>query len=75
MVVSERGDILSPKYAPETTTPAVSGAGIPRPCAIPIRAMPTVPDVVHEEPVEIDTTDVIRRVARRKMEGARMSRP
>jgi hypothetical protein len=40
-----------------------------------MRAIPTVPEVVHEEPVEIDTMDVIRRVARRKIEGDRMESP
>ena len=29
LVVSERGDILSPKYAPDITAPASQGAGNP----------------------------------------------
>ena len=74
-VVSESGDILSPKYAPEMTTPAVRGAGTPRPSAIPIRAMPTVPDVPHDVPVESDTTEQMSSVAKRKIDGLRMASP
>jgi hypothetical protein len=42
---------------------------------MPMRAIPTVPEVVHEDPVDRETIDVIRRVASKKMEGERMDRP
>ncbi|MPN51770.1 hypothetical protein SDC9_199419 [bioreactor metagenome] len=50
-VVSDKGDILSPKYAPDTIQPAANGTDTPRPEAIPISATPTVPAVVQELPV------------------------
>src|SRR3546814_10073851 len=37
-VVSESGDTLSPKNAPDTTAPAVQYIGMPKPAPIPIRA-------------------------------------
>ena len=74
-VVSERGDILSPKYAPEITIPAVSGAGTPRPSAMPMMAIPTVPVVPHEVPVASDTIDVMMRAANRKIAGLSIARP
>ena len=42
LVVSERGETLSPKYAPDTMAPAVIASDIPIPLAIPIKATPTV---------------------------------
>ena len=75
LVVSESGDILSPKYAPEMMIPAVRGAGTPSPKAIPMRAIPTVPDVPHEVPVARETTEQINRVAKRNIEGLRIDRP
>lgn len=66
MVVSERGDILSPKYAPLIIAPSVCAGGIPRPAPIPIRAMPIVPMVPHEVPVARDTMEQINSVATRK---------
>lgn len=74
-VVSDRGDILSPKYAPEIMIPAVRGAGIPSPAAIPISATPTVPPTPQDEPVARDTTEQIRRVARRNIPGESRSNP
>ena len=54
-VVSERGDILSPKYAPVTMAPAAIAVLTPSPVATPISATPTVPAVVHDDPVASDT--------------------
>ena len=51
LVVSDKGDILSPKYAPEITAPAVILGDRPRPVAIPINATPNVPATVHELPI------------------------
>ena len=50
-VVSDNGDILSPKYAPEIIAPAVTAGESPKPVAIPIRATPNVPATVHELPI------------------------
>ena len=56
-------------------TPAVRGAGIPSPRAIPIRAIPTVPDVPHEVPVESATTEHMISVAKRKIPGLSIDSP
>ena len=56
-------------------TPAVRGAGIPSPRAIPIRAIPTVPDVPHELPVESETTEHMISVAKRKIPGLSIDSP
>ena len=53
-VVSDNGDNLSPKYAPETIAPAVAGNEAPSPVAIPIKATPTVPADPQEVPVTIE---------------------
>ena len=73
--MSDSGDILSPKYAPEIIAPAAIGAGIPSPDATPISATPTVPAVVHEEPVARDTTEQRITVATRKILGDSTFRP
>ena len=52
LVVSDRGDILSPKYEPEIIAPAVISSDIPIPAAAPINAMPTVPATVQELPMD-----------------------
>ncbi len=54
-VVSEKGDNLSPKYAPVIMAPAAGPFGIPKPSAIPIKAIPMVPTVPQEVPVKSDT--------------------
>ena len=74
-VVSESGDILSPKYAPEIMAPPIIGAGMPRPIPTPIKAIPTVPAVVQEDPVASDTIELINNVATRKMDGDKILRP
>ena len=50
-VVSDKGDILSPKYDPEITAPAVTSGERPKPAAIPIKAAPKVPATVQELPM------------------------
>ena len=52
-VVSDSGDILSPKYAPEIIAPAVISGERPKPKDIPIKATPSVPATVHELPILI----------------------
>ena len=52
LVVSDRGDILSPKYEPEIIAPAVISRDIPNPAAAPINAIPTVPATVQELPID-----------------------
>ena len=54
-VLSERGEILSPKYAPEITIPAVRAGFIPSPVPIPISATPIVPPDVQALPVATET--------------------
>ena len=56
-VVSESGDILSPKYAPDTTAPAVMTVGKPNAVPTPIRATPMDPAVDQDEPVARDTME------------------
>lgn len=74
-VVSDRGLILSPKYAPDRIAPAVIGAGMPRPFAIPIRAMPIVPAVPQLVPVAREVMDAIKTVATKKNDGFNIKRP
>src|SRR5699024_740050 len=57
LVESESSDSLSPKYAPETTAPAVIAGGIPRPDPTAIKATPTEPMVPHEVPVAREVTE------------------
>ena len=54
LVVSLKGDSLSPKYAPEITAPATIPSGISIALPIPINAIPTVAEVVQLLPVEMD---------------------
>src|SRR5699024_12479234 len=54
-VISESGDILSPKKAPETITPAVIGSDTSIALDIPIKATQMVPTGVKELPTMIPT--------------------
>ena len=69
MVVSDKGDILSPKYAPEIMAPAIQPSS--KPCAfpIPIRAIPMVAMVVHELPVITEINAQMMQVDARKKLG------
>ena len=71
-VVSDKGDILSPKYAPDMIAPQIIPTG--RPIAVPIlnRARPTVAIVLHELPVDTDIIAVIIAVAKRNISVARL---
>ena len=51
LVVSDKGDSLSPKYAPEIMAPALIARDISIAAAIPIKPMPRVPATVHELPI------------------------
>lgn len=51
IVVSDSGEILSPKYAPEIIAPAIHPSLNPCALPIPISAIPIVAIVVHELPV------------------------
>src|SRR5256885_10755976 len=53
-VESESGDILSPKYAPDTTAPAITGSGALSAAAVPMIATPSVPADPHDVPVNDD---------------------
>ena len=68
-MVSDSGDILSPKYAPETTAPAVISTENPRATPIPISATPIEPAVDQEEPVARDTMEQSRHAVNRKIPG------
>ena len=68
-VVSDNGDILSPKYAPDIIAPAIIVFGIPKALPIPSSAIPIVPTVVHDEPVEIETIEQITVVATKNILG------
>ena len=67
LVVSDNGDILSPKKAPETIAPAVIVSEISMAPAIPINATPTVATVVNELPIEIPTILQIKTRWQRKV--------
>ena len=64
IVVSDSGEVLSPRYAPEMTAPAVMAGDTPSRPAMPTRPTPIVPAVVHELPIDRATTPQISAVAR-----------
>src|SRR5699024_2399662 len=68
-VVSESGDILSPKKAPETIAPAVIGSDTSVALDIPINATPMVPTVVKELPTLIPTIADTRNTIAKKNFG------
>ena len=68
-VVSESGEILSPKYAPEMMAPADHPGSNPWAVPMPIRATPTVAIVVQELPVITDTSALMTHEAARNMPG------
>jgi hypothetical protein len=74
-VVSLNGDNLSPKYAPEMIAPAAIPVGIPIAFAIPIKAMPTVADVVQLLPVDIEIMAQIIKHEGRNIEGWSIFKP
>ena len=69
LVVSDSGDILSPKYAPEIIVPATKPSDIPKAFPIPNKAIPTVAIVDHELPEAKDTTAQMIHVATRNILG------
>src|SRR5699024_7597200 len=68
-VVSDNGESLSPKNAPEMTAPATRGAGKPIPSPMAMNAMPTVAMVVSELPKTSDTTAGTRQASAEKIMG------
>src|SRR5699024_12615985 len=74
-VVSESGDILSPKKAPETIAPAVIGSDTPVALDIPINATPIVPTVVKELPTLIPTIADTRNTIAKKNFGVTILNP
>jgi hypothetical protein len=68
-VVSDIGDILSPKYAPDIMAPAQRAGGIPKASPIPRRAIPIVAMVVHEVPVITEMREEIIQAHGRKTAG------
>ena len=75
LVVSDKGDILSPKYAPEIMAPAIIPSSKPRALPIPSKATPTVATVVQLLPVAVDTIPLIKQAANKKMVGLNTSKP
>ena len=69
LVVSDKGDILSPKYAPLSIAPAISPSEIFNALPTPTNAIPMVADVVQELPVAIDTIIEIIQAANKKILG------
>ena len=65
-VVSDSGDILSPKYDPEIIAPAVISAGTAKTLPIAKRAIPIVAIVLQELPIDNETIAVIIQVAIKK---------
>ncbi len=57
VVVSDRGDILSPNSAPETTAPATMAGLASNASAMPKKATPAVAQVVKPLPSEMPITE------------------
>ena len=74
-VVSLSGDILSPKYAPDITAPAVIPGDILKAVPTATKAIPTVADVVYELPVVRETIAVTINVRGKNNEGLIKSNP
>ena len=62
-VVSDMGDILSPKKAPDTTAPAIRADGTPTLMPTPYRARPIVAMLPKDVPVQSDMTEHSRNVS------------
>ena len=69
-VVSERGESLSPKYAPLIIAPATQPSWMPNADPIPIKAIPTVPMVPQDDPVARLSMAQTTQAAKRKIEGS-----
>ena len=68
-VVSDSGDILSPKYAPEIIAPATIASDIPIAFPIPRSAIPIVAIVDHELPVTNEMMALTKQAAIKKYVG------
>ena len=66
----ERGDILSPRIAPDTMALTVYMGAAPSPFEIPIKAMPRVEMVPQDVPMSMDVREHMRKVTIRKMLGS-----
>ena len=74
-VVSDIGDTLSPKYAPDIMAPAVNGSGMPSALPMPSKAMPIVAIVVHDVPVITDTSEEMMQAHGRNNDGVIICTP
>ena len=72
LVVSLNGESLSPKYAPDITAPATIPTGISRARPIPIKAIPTVAEVVQLLPVAIEMMAQMTIQAGKKILGCKI---
>lgn len=75
MVVSDIGDILSPKMAPEMIAPAMMPTFASSPCARAMQATPAVPAEVQDEPVRTDITQQTKNALRYRNLGLISSKP
>ena len=75
LVVSDKGDILSPKYAPDIIAPAIRPFEISKALPIPNRAIPTVAIVDHELPEANETIAHMMAAATRKILGFSICNP
>ena len=75
LVVSDNGDILSPKKAPETIAPAVIASDKSSAPAMPINATPTVATVVSELPTERPMIAVTTKTTAKKNNGVTRLNP
>src|SRR5699024_7568818 len=74
-VVSDKGDSLSPKYAPATMAHAVAARFASSPVAIPIKATPTVPTEPQEVPVTMEMIAETTKEISTIYDGLMSSRP
>src|SRR5699024_2268217 len=75
LVVSDNGDSLSPKIAPEIIAPAVIPKGRFISTAIPIKATPAVADEPQAVPVATETIAVIIKAVTKKYLGSMIKTP
>ena len=75
LVVSLNGEILSPKYAPEMMAPATQPSLMPKVWPMPIRPTPTVAIVVHDEPIQSETSEQMAQAVSRNHRAEMTFRP
>ena len=74
-VDSDKGELLSPKIAPDKTIPATIAGFIPINVPTPINETPTVDKVVKALPIKAPTSEVVTNAVGKKNAGVKILKP